>query len=259
MKDLLVVEDDDVQREALVEFIGNGTVKSTGVSSKAQALEEIDKGIYDGIIIDLGLKDGTGYEICEYIKQNNLHVPIIIYTGKDLSADEEKKLRQYTDTIVIKTVASQKRLLEEVDIFMHRVNIKHKDKVHNVNDINLSGTKILIADDDIRNIYVLSEALSSRGAEVITASNRKEAITLLDANDDTDIILMDIMMPVMNGYEAAKSIKSNAKTKDIPIIAVTAKAMLEDRQKALDAGCDDYVSKPLKMDILIGIIKGWTK
>lgn len=259
MKDLLIVEDDEIQREALVEFIGNGSVKSTGVSSKTQAVQELDKGMYDGIIIDLGLKDGTGYEICEYIKDNNLNVPIIIYTGKDLSADEEQNLRQYTDKIVIKTVASHQRLLEEVDIFMHRVNIQHRGKRHNIMDIDLSGTKILVADDDIRNIYVLSEALGAKGAEIITANNGKQAVEKLDANSDIDLILMDIMMPIMDGYEAATIIKNNAKTKDIPIIAITAKAMKEDRQKALDAGCDDYMSKPLNIDLLLSIVKSWIR
>lgn len=257
VKDLLVVEDDEIQREALVEFIGNSSVKSTGVSSKTQALQELDKGIYDGIIIDLGIKDGTGYEICEYIKDNNLHIPIIIYTGKDLSADEEQHLRQYTDKIVIKTVASQQRLLDEVDIFMHRVNIQHQGKRHNIQDIDLSGRTILVADDDIRNIYVLSEALTANGAEIITANNGKQAIEKLNANNNIDLILLDVMMPIMDGYETATIIKNNAKTKDIPIIAITAKAMKEDRQKALDAGCDDYMSKPLNMDILLGIIKSW--
>ncbi|TWX72673.1 response regulator [Colwellia sp. C1TZA3] len=259
IKDLLLVEDDDTQREALLEFTQSGSVKSTGVSSKTEALKELDKGIYDGIIIDLGLNDGNGFEICEYIKANNIQIPIIIYTGKNLSTDEEKTLRQYTDTIVIKTVASQKRLLEEVDIFMHRVKIKSKGKVQNINDIDLSGAKILVADDDIRNIYVLSEALGSKGAEIITASDGKEAVEILDAHSDINVILMDIMMPVMDGYEATKIIKSNAKTKDIPIIAVTAKAMAEDRVKALEAGCDDYISKPLKMDILLGIMKSWIR
>jgi signal transduction histidine kinase/DNA-binding response OmpR family regulator/CHASE3 domain sensor protein len=257
VKDLLLVENDDAQREALLEFTRSGSVKSTGVSSKYEALRELDKGIYDGIIIDLGLRDGNGYEICEYIKENNIQIPIIIYTGKNLSAEEEQKLRQYTDTIVIKTVASQIRLLEEVDIFMHRVKVKNKDKIQNINDIDLSGTKILVADDDIRNIYVLSEALGSKGAKIITANNGKEAVDSLDAHSDIDVILMDIMMPVMDGYEATKIIKSNAKTKDIPIIAVTAKAMAEDRIKAIEAGCDDYISKPLKMDILLGIVKSW--
>ena len=257
VKDLLVVEDDEIQREALIEFIGNGSVKSTGVSSKTQALQELDKGIYDGIIIDLGIKDGTGYEICEYIKDNNLHIPIIIYTGKDLSADEEQHLRQYTDKIVIKTVASQQRLLEEVDIFMHRVNIQHRGKRHNIQDIDLSGSTILVADDDIRNIYALSEALAAKGAEIITASNGQQAIEKLNANNNIDLILLDVMMPIMDGYKTATIIKNNAKTKDIPIIAITAKAMKEDRQKALDAGCDDYMSKPLNMDILLGIVKSW--
>ena len=129
----------------------------------------------------------------------------------------------------------------------------------NINDIDLSGSKILVADDDIRNIYVLSEVLGSKGAETITANNGKEAVETLDAHSDIDVILMDIMMPVMDGYEATKIIKSNAKTKNIPIIAVTSKAMAEDQVKALEAGCDDYITKPLKMDVLLGIVKSWIK
>mgnify|MGYP000007254641 FL=1 len=257
VKDLLIVEDDENQREALLEYIGNGTVKSKGVDSKIVAIKEIDKGIYDGIVIDLGLKDGSGYDICEYIYENNLDIPIIIYTGKELSKEEEIKLRKYTDTIVIKTVSSQKRLLDEVDIFMHRVKVGKKGKAQNVTSISLKEKKVLIVDDDIRNIYVLSQALSSKGAKILTADNGRVAIEVLNENDDIDIILMDIMMPIMDGYEATKIIKSNLKTQHIPVIAVTAKAMDHDKQKTLDAGCDDFISKPLKMDILLGIVKSW--
>jgi len=259
VKDLLIVEDDKVQREVLIEFIGNGTVKSKGVASKTAAINELKKNIYDGIVIDLGLKDGTGYDICEYIHENNMGIPIIIYTGKDISKEEEIHLRKYTDTIVIKTVSSQQRLLDEVDIFMHRVKVGAKGKAHNVKDINLNEKKVLIVDDDIRNIYVLSQALSSKGAQILTADNGQVALDVLEDNLDINIILMDIMMPVMDGYEATKRIKSNSQTKHIPVIAVTAKAMDQDKQKTLDVGCDDFISKPLKMDILLGIVKSWVE
>jgi len=257
VKDLLIVEDDKNQREALMEYIGNGTVKSKGVASKGTAIKELNKGIYDGIVIDLGLKDGSGYDICEYIHKSKLELPIIIYTGKDLNKEEEIHLRKYTDTIVIKTVSSQKRLLDEVDIFMHRVKVGTKAKAQNITNINLREKKVLIVDDDIRNIYVLSQALSSKGAKILTADNGRVAIEVLNDNEDIDIILMDIMMPVMDGYEATKIIKSNQKTKHIPVIAVTAKAMEHDKQRTLDVGCDDFISKPLKMDILLGIVKSW--
>jgi signal transduction histidine kinase/DNA-binding response OmpR family regulator len=257
VKDLLIVEDNEEQRKAITEYIGNGTIKSKGVGSVKDAIIELEKGIYDGVIVDLGLNDGSGYDICEYIKANKLKVPIIIYTGSDLTPKEEKYLRKYTDSIIIKTASSHKRLSDEVDIFMHRVKVNTGVSHENSADIDLSGKKILVVDDDIRNIYVLSEALNSKGATVITANNGKEAIETLDENLDTSIVLMDIMMPVMDGYEATKIIKENARTKNIPVIAVTAKAMQADKDDAIRAGCDDYISKPLKMDILVGIIKGW--
>ncbi len=257
VKDLLVVEDSSNEREAIIEFIGNGTIKSKGVGSVKEAISELDRGIYDCVIVDLSLGNESGYDICEYIKENNLEVPIIIYTGSDLTPKEEAKLRTYTDSIIIKTVASQNRLLDEVDIFMHRVKINTGVTNENIMDIDLTGEKILVVDDDIRNIYVLSEALSSKGATVITANNGQEAIEILNNSVDISMILMDIMMPVMDGYEAIKVIKSDEKTKNIPTIAVTAKAMHEDKENAMKAGFDDYISKPLKMDVLVSIIKGW--
>ncbi len=257
VKDLLIVEDNKTQRETLIEFIGNSTVKSKGVESASEAIEELDKGIYDSVIIDLKLKDGTGYEVCEHIAKNNIQIPIIIYTGQDLTKDEEAHLRKYTDSIIIKTASSEKRLLDEVDMFMHRVKVEIGDKKQNIDEINLNNKKILLVDDDIRNIYVLSELLNSKGADILTASNGQEAIDVLNKNLNTDIILMDIMMPIMDGYEATKIIKNDEKTKDIPIIALTAKAMKEDKEKAFKVGCDDYITKPLQMNILIGIIKGW--
>ncbi len=257
VKDLLIVEDDKIQQEALIEFIGNGTIKSKGVQSVKDAIEELNAGDYDGVVVDLTLEDGTGYEVCEYIKKNNLNIPTIIYTGKDLTIQEEHKLRKYADSIIIKTAASQKKLLNEIDIFMHRVKKSTKVKNIDLDDISLDNIKVLVVDDDIRNVYVLTEALDAKGMNIITASNGQEAIDILNENTDTDIVLMDIMMPVMDGYETTRSIKTNERTKDIPVIALTAKAMNEDRQIALDAGFDDYTTKPIKMDILINIIKSW--
>jgi len=257
VKDLLIVEDNEVYRNALIEFLGNDSLNIKGISSVIAAKEELDKEMYDGIIVDIELHDGNGYEICEYIKDNKLDIPIIIYTGSDLTQEEEKKFRQYTDSIVIKTASSQARLLDEVDIFMHRVSEKKQVDTNTTEAIDLSGKKILVVDDDIRNIYVLSEALGSQGAQIITAGDGQEALDILNENLDTNLVLMDIMMPVMNGYESTKHIKNNAQTKDIPVIAVTAKAMQEDKDKAIAAGCDDFISKPLQMNILLGIVKGW--
>ncbi len=257
VKDLLIVKDNKNQREALIEFIGNGTIKSKGVASISTAIKELKSGIYDGVVVDFGLEDGSGYEVCEYIYKNNLRIPIIIYTSSDLTVKEEKKLRKYTDSIILKTANSQIRLLDEVDIFMHRVKVKTGVNNVNITDIDLTGKKILVVDDDIRNVYVLSEALSSKGATIITANDGKEAIEVLNKNLDTNMVLMDIMMPIMNGYEATQLIKKDATTKHIPVIAVTAKAMKEDKEKAIQSGYDDFIAKPLKMDTLIGIVKGW--
>jgi len=213
-----------------------------------------------GIILDLDLPDIDGFELLKDFKMdiNLTNIPIIIYTGKDITTEEETILRKYTNSIIIKTEKSQQdRLLNAINKFITKLHTEDKQLDASPKDFHLNGKKVLVADDDIRNIYVLSELLSQKGAEVIIANNGKEAIDLLSDNLDTAIILMDIMMPVMDGYEATQIIKANEKTKHIPIIAVTSKAMSDDKDKALEVGCNDYVTKPLKTDILIGIIKGW--
>jgi len=182
VKDLLIVEDNKIQQEVLIEYIGNGTVKSKGVESVEDAIKELNTGDYDGAVVDLTLKDGTGYEVCEYIKKNNLNIPIIIYTGKDLTIQEEQKLRKYADSIIIKTAESQKKLLNEIDIFMHRVKKSTKVKNIDLDNISLDNTKVLVVDDDIRNVYVLTEALNARGMKIITASNGQEALDALNEN-----------------------------------------------------------------------------
>ena len=261
VKDLLIVEDDDIQREAMIEFIGNSTINTKGVSSVESAIQEIHKDIYDAVVVDLTLKGKSGLEICEYIKSNKLNIPIIVYTGKELTTDEENEIRKYTDSIVIKSVNSQNKLLEEVDMFLHRVKIlTSKDaKEISISDISFNGKKIMVVDDDMRNTLVLVEILEERDAEVLTASDGKEALELLDQNLDTNIILMDIMMPIMDGYEAIKNIRANDATKDIPIIAVTAKAMPQDKEKSLEVGANDYLTKPLNLDTFVGVIKAWIK
>ncbi len=261
IKELLIVEDDDIQREAMIEFIANEELNTTGVASVESAIEEINKNIYDAVVVDLTLMDSSGLEVCDYIKSHELDIPIIVYTGKDLSLKEEQEIKKYTDSIIIKSVNSQVRLLEEVDTFLHRVKTptkKDKNRV-SISDIKFENTKILLVDDDMRNIFVIVEILEERGAEVLTASNGEEALELLDKNMDTNIILMDIMMPIMDGYETIKRVRANSATKDIPIIAVTAKSMPEDREKAMKVGANDCLNKPLNLDTFIGVLKAWIK
>jgi len=243
----------------MIEFVGSNDIRVKVASDRKEAILELDKGFYDLVIVDLGLPDGSGFEICEYIKVKNLDIPIIINTGKDLSKLEEKKLKQYADSVIIKTASSQNRLLRDVDMFMHRVRIQHEPSSKDISDIDLTNRVILAVDDDIRNIYVLTEILGSKNAEVLTASNGQEAVDILKENPNTDMVLMDIMMPVMDGYEATSVIRKDERFKDLPIIALTAKAMAEDRLKAIDAGCDDYITKPLKKEMLYAMINGWLR
>jgi signal transduction histidine kinase/CheY-like chemotaxis protein/methyl-accepting chemotaxis protein len=257
VKNLLIVENDISTRESIIELIGNGTIKSQGVSTKDEAIEEIEKGIYDLVIVDLHLDNNKdGFEMCEYIKKSNHKLPIIIYTAQELSVEEDNILQKYTDSIIIKKAHSDERLLSEVDLFLHRAKINSDKISQTISSISLENTKVLIVDDDIKNIYVLESVLQEYNATTYHAKNGKEAIEFLTKNS-VDIVLMDIMMPVMNGYEAMQNIRADESLKDTPIIALTAKAMKDDRQKCIDAGANDYISKPINSDKLIGMIKIW--
>ncbi len=262
VKDLLVVEDDKIQREAMIEFISDESINTYGVGDVDEAIVEIKKDIYDAIIVDLTLNGKSGLQVCEYIKNNKLTIPIIVYTGKELSQKEETEIKKYTDSIIIKSVNSQNRLLEEVDMFLHRVKKTELEPTkHNivVDNINFNDKKILVVDDDMRNTFVLVEILEERGAEVLTASNGQEALEVLEQHSDTNIVLMDVMMPVMDGYEAIEKIRANEKIKDIPIIAVTAKAMNQDKEKCYEVGANDFLTKPLNLDTFVGVVSAWIK
>ena len=232
-----------------------------GVDTEAAATTELKKGIYDAVIIDLGLKSGSGMNICKYARENQIKVPIIVYTGKQLSADEEKELKRYTDRIIIKTVHSENRLLDELTLFLHQTQKETTNEPALSNDLNakvkrLSGKTILVVDDDIKNVFVLSTALEEHGAKVIDAQNGQAALNML-AEKGIDLVLMDIMMPVMDGYTAMKKIRENDQLKHMPVIALTAKALKEDREKCIAAGADDYLAKPVDYDMLIGLVEAW--
>ena len=258
IKDLLIVEDDKVHREALIELVGEG-VNIKGVQNASQAINEVKKEIYDTVVVDLGLIEGSGYEVCEYIKNTHPELPIIIYTGRDLTNDDKAKLLEYSNSIIIKTANSNERILNEINLFLHRDERINQNKEEVVMDsINLEDRKILVVDDDIKNIFVLEAALQEFNATTYSAFNGKEALDLLIEKNDIDLVLMDIMMPVMDGYEAIKQIRENETIKHIPIIAVTAKAMKEDREKCISLGADDYMSKPIDLNILGDLINQWS-
>jgi len=264
-KRLLIVEDDETQREAIRDLLDSGDdVKITGVSSQAQAIAEIETGEYDAAIIDLGLKDGSGYDICRVIKERHVKLPVIIYTGRELTEEEERELRKYTDSIIIKTAKSYERLTDETSLFLHQMyhgEVEQKPKAASSKPLqaqgNLNGKKILIVDDDVKNVFVLASALENHGATVVDAKNGQVAIDVLNNEPDFDLVLMDVMMPVMDGYTAIRNIRKDDRFKRLPIIAITAKALKEDRQKCIQAGADDYLSKPVDYDGLIRLVKAW--
>jgi CheY-like chemotaxis protein len=260
-KHLLIVEDNETQRSVLVEFIGDEDIEVIGVGSEAEALTELRKGIYDAIIIDLGLEGGNGFNLCKTIRQKKNKLPIIVYTGKDLSEAEEKEIKQFADRIIIKTINSVQRLVDELAIFLHleqkdEPSMESKPPLTDMIIGNLKGKKILIVDDDIKNVYVLCAALENKGMIIKDTQNGKVAIEMM-RNEEFDLILMDIMMPVMDGFTAMRMIRGDESLKHTPIIALTAKALREDRDKCIDAGANDYISKPVDYDGLLNLIQAW--
>lgn len=265
LKKLLIVEDNKEQNKAIKDLIGNGDVKSFSAFSGQEAQNLISKEQFDCIIIDLGLPDMTGFELLENIKSNKLQskVPIIVYTGRDLTKDENNRLMKYANTVVLKTANSHERLLDETMLFLHRVESKLPKEKQNIirklhkTDEVLKNRKILVVDDDIRNIYSLTNALEEEGIICLTAEDGRESLKVLRENPDIELILMDIMMPVMDGFEATQEIRKMNKFGDLPIIALTAKAMKGDREKCLSAGMSDYISKPVNMDKLLSLLRVW--
>ncbi|NHN30461.1 response regulator [Paenibacillus agricola] len=265
LKRLLIVEDDIVLRNSLVELIGHDDVAITAVSSGSDALAELQAESFDCMVMDLGLSDISGFDLLDRIRQTEKlkQLPIIIYTGKDLDMKEEMKLKKYAESIIIKNVKSQERLYDETALFLHRVEANLPEERRNLlkklysNEAALDGKRILLVEDDMRNIFALSNVLESYNLKVTFAENGREALDLLEQNPEVDLILMDIMMPEMDGYEAMKAIRKMPQFEKIPIIALTAKAMKEDRQRCIDAGASDYISKPIDTERLLSLLKVW--
>ncbi|NGZ77874.1 response regulator [Saccharibacillus alkalitolerans] len=265
VKHLLIVEDDEIQRKAIIELIGHDDVAIKAVGTGTQALEELQRHRYDCMVLDLMLSDMTGFEMLDRIREDDRlrDLPIIIYTGKDLDAKEETKLRQYAESIIVKDVKSPERLLDETTLFLHRVEAdlpedkrKILQKLHNKETL-FEGKKILLVDDDVRNVFALSSVLEGYRMDVTFAENGREAIDILEQQEDFDLILMDMMMPEMDGYEAMRLIRQMPKFERIPIIALTAKAMKEDRGKCIEAGASDYVKKPIQTEQLLSLMRVW--
>ena len=264
-KSLLIVEDDEVQRNAIIELIGNGDVVSTAVGSGREALELLNDKHFDCLVIDLGLPDMTGAELIRKIQEelNLIHLPIVVYTGKDLTSAEEIELRKMTEAVIVKEAKSPDRLLDETALFLHRVenNLpegkrKMLAQAHNRDPI-LSGRKILIVDDDVRNIFALTSILENQQMNVLYAENGLQAIEILKEHPDTEAVLMDVMMPEIDGYETTRRIRALEQFSKLPIIALTAKAMKGDREKCIESGASDYIAKPVDTEQLMSLLRVW--
>jgi hypothetical protein len=266
IKRLLVVEDDAVARESIVELIGSEDVQTTTVGSGEEALAKLQEEHFDCMVLDLGLPDMTGFQLITRVKSEIglRKLPTIVYTGKELTRREEAELRRLAESVVIKDAGSPERLLDETALFLHRVTARLPDgkrrmleQLHRT-DPTLSGRKVLIVDDDVRNIFALTTFLERSEMQVSYAESGQEGIARLqEAGADIDIVLMDVMMPEMDGYETMRAIRGHARFRQLPIIAVTAKAMKGDREKCIEAGASDYIAKPVDMDQLLSLLRVW--
>ncbi|MEM6298319.1 MAG: response regulator [Bacteroidota bacterium] len=308
VKELLIVEDDEIQLENLVKLLGGSDVRVRGVRSRDAAIKALKEDSYDGAIVDLALADGDGFEICEYIQGNFPKVATIVYTAKNLSPEEERKVRQAAQSILLKSQDSEEELRDEVALFLHRmgeqvtqekdIKSKEKERAQKVEERSSSKERleakvreleakkeadpkekqseartkpseeevrrtvkdkqILVVDDDIRNIFVIASALENFEATILEALNGKEALQML-AKEDVHLVMMDTVMPEMDGLEAMREIRSDKRLKSLPIIAITGKVQEEDQQAAKDAGANDFIAKPVDYDELIEKVCRWVR
>jgi CheY-like chemotaxis protein/signal transduction histidine kinase/CHASE3 domain sensor protein len=270
MRHVLIVEDDARQRESICELLGNGDVQITAVASARDALVQLAKSTFDCMVVDFNLPDLSGYDLLEKMSQQDevAFPPVIVYTGRALTREEEQRLRRYSKSIIIKDARSPERLLDEVTLFLHQVEAKlppeRQQMLKTARDREslLEGRRVLVVEDDVRNVFALSSLLEPKGIEVLIARNGREALDVLtrtspDAATRVDLVLMDIMMPEMDGLTAMREIRKNGEWKNLPIIALTAKAMSDDHDRSLAAGANDYIAKPLDVERLLSLVRVW--
>ena len=265
LRRILVIEDDAALRGNIQLLLQSPGLEQTGVGTMADALEQLRTRSFDCVIMDLALPDGSGYDLLEKMAGDGPYAfpPVIVYTGRSLTTDEEQRLRRYSKSIIIKGARSPERLLDEVTLFLHSVESdlppeqQRMLKEARSRDSAFEGRRILLAEDDIRNIFALSQVIEPLGAQMEIARNGREALEALARSSDIDLVLMDIMMPEMDGLTAIREIRGRPQFAKLPIIALTAKAMPADRQRCLDAGASDYISKPLDVDKLLSLCRVW--
>jgi len=265
IKNVLLIEDNENSRKALRILIGKEDIRCFEAETGKMALEIYQQNHIDCVVLDLGLPDMSGFDLIN--KMENINgkdrAPVIVYTGKELTKEENTELQKHSKTIIIKGIKSEERLLDETALFLHRtITSLPKSKQLNINNLYnkediFNDKKILLVDDDSRNVFALSKILIERGMEIIKAENGKYALETLDNHPDIDLVLMDIMMPEMDGYEAMRQIRSQKKYQGLPVIALTAKAMNNDKQKCIDAGANDYIAKPIDVERLLSLMRVW--
>ncbi|WP_184060309.1 MULTISPECIES: response regulator [unclassified Paraburkholderia] len=267
LKRVLVIEDDAPMRESIRALLQSENTEIVAVATLAEAFEQLSALTFDCVVTDLALPDGTGYDLLERLAANSAHasLPVIVYTGRMLSDEEEHRLRRYSKSIIIKGAKSPERLLDEVTLFLHSVESSLAPEQQRMlrtvrqRDNAFEGRTILLAEDDVRNIFALSHVLEPLGAKLLIARNGREALDELENGPEVHLVLMDIMMPEMDGLTAMGEIRRNPRFAHLPIIALTAKAMANDRTRCLEAGADDYVSKPIDVDKLVALCRVWLR
>ncbi|MCX4241916.1 response regulator [Paraliomyxa miuraensis] len=265
LRRVLVVEDDDVHRDSICRLLDADDVQTVAVGTAHEALERLGSTTFDCMVLDLSLPDRSGLQLLEEMSREEQYAfpPVIVYTGRSMSRQEEQQLRRFSSSIIIKGARSPERLLDEVTLFLHQVetelppdrqrmlrDVRHRDRV-------FEDRRVLVVEDDVRNVFALTSVLEPTGATVEIARNGREALEHLAANPGVDLVLMDVMMPEMDGLQATREIRRQPELAKLPIIALTAKAMADDRKSCLAAGANDYIAKPLDVDKLLSLARVW--
>jgi CheY-like chemotaxis protein len=264
-KRLLVVEDNPAEQVSVTALLAHDDIDIETVGSGGEALERLKAAPADCVVLDLRLPDMSGFDVLERLRdEGGLNdTPVVVFTGRELSPEEDARLHTMARSVVIKGVESPERLLDETALFLHRViadlpakKQKLLERLHS-SDEDLADRTVLLVDDDSRNIFALSSVLERRGMKVLTASTGTEAVAIVESEPDLAIVLMDIMMPGMDGYETMQAIRTNPAFRRLPIIALTAKAMKGDREKCLESGASDYLAKPVNTEQLLSALRMW--
>ncbi|MCI5125281.1 MAG: response regulator, partial [Candidatus Electrothrix sp. AR5] len=264
IRTLLVAAQDPERRKKIITLMGNKDVQSEEAGSGREVLDKLRNRVYDCLIMGIEFPDMSASSLLKNLKGGKVHVPpVIVYTGKKISWEESAELEQYANSIIIKGVMSEERLLDESSLFLHRIISDLPEKkqrmIRNLHedDAIFQGKRILLVDDDMRNLFALAKVLGDKGMQTVKAEDGAVSLAVLEQEEAFDLVLMDIMMPVMDGYEAIEKIRSQPQWEDLPIIALTAKAMKGDRSRCLSVGANDYLAKPVDVERLLALLRLW--